>query len=493
MDIAIPLDPSSTTPLHVQLYEGLRNAIVIGRLSLGQRLPSTREISKSLGVARATASESYAQLLAEGYINTVDRSGTFVCSKLPESHIRIDNPRQAPTRPDAQRSASSWTPRERFHLSDYGNAVADCGSLVAETRISLGCPAFDNFPAADWARIMNRHFKNAERGLLDYSIDVLGYRPLREIISEWLKQARAVNCHPDRIIVTSGSQQALDLVARVFVNRGDECVVEHPVFLGIKQILTANGARLRPVPVDEDGLQTDKLPGKDEGIKLVYVTPSHQYPTGCVLSMERRRQLLDWARQSGAFILEDDYNTEFRYGARPLPSLQGMDESECVIYTGTFSKSLFPALRLGYLVPPEGLVDIMADAKVLSDRQSPLLEQYVLADFMREGLFEQHVRRMRALYEERHQTLLKSFREHFGDRVRIFGEDAGMHVLLQLDLGLSRDQILDRSADFSLELVSTNPFYIEEPPVVPEFLVGFTNYTPAEIKSAVEKLAKALV
>lgn len=496
MDIAIALDPSSTTPLHVQLYEELRNAILIGRLALGQRMPSTREISKSLGIARATASESYAQLVAEGYINTVDRSGTFVCSTLPDIEMRPEKrglPRRSELPRPATAPASTWTPRERFRLSRYGNAVADCGSLVAETRISLGCPSFDSFPVQEWARLMARHFKNAERGVLDYSVDVLGYKPLREVISEYLKQARAVNCHPDRIIITSGSQQALDLVARAFVNAGDEVVVEHPVFLGIKQILTAYGAKLIPVPVDDEGLQTDKLPPTNAGIKLVFVTPSHQYPTGSVLSMERRRRLLDWAKEAGAFILEDDYNTEFRYGARPLPALQGMDESENVIYTGTFSKSLFPALRLGYLVPPEGLVHILADAKVLADRQSPLLEQFVLADFMREGFFEQHVRRMRALYEERHQTLLKALKEHFGDRIQILGDDAGMHVLVRLNLGLDRDQILERSQDFSLELVSTNPFYIEEPPAVPEFLVGFTNYTPAEIRTAVEKLASALL
>lgn len=493
MDIAIPLDPSSTTPLHVQLYEELRNAIIIGRLSLGQRLPSTREISKSLGIARATASESYAQLLAEGYIHTVDRSGTFVCSKLPDTQMRIDSSMQRRAEHPRSGRSTTWTPRERFHLSRYGNAVADCGSLVAETRISLGCPAFDNFPVQEWAKLVARHFKNAERGVLDYSIDVLGYKPLREVISDYLKQARAVNCHPDRIIITSGSQQALDLVARTFIDAGDEAVVEHPVFLGIKQILTAYGARLRPVPVDDEGLQTDKLPGADEGVKLVYVTPSHQYPTGSVLSMERRRKLLDWAAASGAFILEDDYNTEFRYGARPLPALQGMDENDCVIYTGTFSKSLFPALRLGYLVPPEGLVHILADAKVLADRQNPLLEQFVLSDFMREGLFEQHVRRMRALYEERHKTLLQALKQHFADRIQVFGDDAGMHVLIRLNVGLTRDEILDRSQDFSLELVSTNPFYIEEPPAVPEFLVGFTNYTAAEIKSAVATLADALL
>ena len=257
-----------------------------------------------------------------------------------------------------------------------------------------------------WRQIATRHLQSPN--LLDYSSDLLGYKVLREAIAHYLVRSRAVRCEAEQIIIVSGTQQALDLIARLFIDPGDQVVMEEPGYLSARRVFQSQGAEILPISVDSSGLMVEQLQSIENlVVKLVYTTPSHQFPTGAILSLPRRLELLAWARQRGAVIVEDDYDSEYRYGEKPIPAMQGLDQNDSVIYIGTFSKVLFPALRIGYLVVPPGLAKIFAQAKRLVDRHSPLLEQCVLADFINEGHLERHLRRMRTLYSQRRASTSK--------------------------------------------------------------------------------------
>src|SRR6516162_4624703 len=351
MELAIHLDKNSQQPLHQQLYHELRHSILNGRLSAGQRIPSTRMLSKSLGVSRATVTLTYEQLISEGYLQTAIGSGTSISTHLPDDLL------QAPSISNTRRITESAS---RFQLSAYGEALFNFTRQDDEPPLLFNfryCrPAVDQFPVDEWRRLLQRHCQRGRSELLDYADDGKGYRPLREAIARYLGRARAVNCTPDRILIVNGSQQALQLAAQVLLNRGDNVIIEDPGYLGARHAFVTQGARLNAVAVDENGMRTDRLPSGTA--KLLYVTPSHQFPTGAILSLPRRLELLAWAERSGALVIEDDYDSEFRYDARPIPSLQGLAPRENVLYVGTFSKVLFPSLRIGYIVVPSTLVDV---------------------------------------------------------------------------------------------------------------------------------------
>lgn len=328
--------------------------------------------------------------------------------------------------------------------------------------------------------------------MFDYASDSAGYQPLREAIARYLVQSRAVQCDADQVIIVSGSQQALDLVTRVLVDRGDEVAIENPGYLDARRIFLAQGAKLSPIPVDESGVVVEHLSTRSAAhIKLIYVTPSHQFPTGAVLSLPRRLELLAWATQAGAMIIEDDYDSEFRYGGRPIPALQGLDQGNSVIYIGTFSKVLFPALRVGYLVVPKALVRVLANAKRLTDRHAPLLEQQVLTDFINEGYLERHIRRMRTLYDQRRQTLMEALLLQVGKQVTILGENAGMHLMIRLDTPLSDEEIIGKAAQLGLDLVNAESYYLEGTGRG-EFVIGYADLSLEEITQGVQRLAQVL-
>src|SRR5207248_2018921 len=260
-------------------------------------------------------------------------------------------------------------------------------------------------------------------------------------------------CEPGQVLICSGAQRAVDLITRVLIDPGDAVAVEDPGYLGARQVFMAQGADLLPVRVDESGIVVKELhKNSTSNIKLVYVSPSHQFPTGTLLSLSRRLELLAWAGQQNAFIIEDDYDSEYRYGGRPVPALQGLDEGERVIYVGTFSKVLFPSLRLGFMVLPQSLVDPIARAKWLTDRQSPLIEQCALADFINEGHLERHIRRMRTLYAQRRQALVNAFDKYLNGRVTMLGDDAGMHLMVRFTTQLNEQELIDRAAIRGVEL-----------------------------------------
>lgn len=485
MELTIILDGSATLPLHQQLYEEMRQAILSGRLSPRRRLPSTRSLSKSLGVSRTTVTQSYEQLLSEGYVQTVVGSGTFVCAQLPDDllHSTITEPIQKIFYPPVK-------------LSQYGAKLAEADrSLMSEPiapiNFRYGRPAFEQFPIKLWRKLLTRHCQ-IDLPWLDYSTDPLGYEPLRIEIARYLSRARAVQCEPGQVMITNGTQQALYLVMRLLMDPGDAIALEDPGYPSARRIFLSQGAKLLPIGVDESGFMVSELSNyASEPIKLVYVTPSHQFPTGAILPLPRRLELLAWAQQTGALILEDDYDSEYRYGDRPIPALQGLDKSHSVLYIGTFSKVLFPSLRIGYLVLPPHLVSLFTQAKWLSDRQLPLLEQRVLADFIAEGYLERHIRKMRSHYDLCRQTLVQALKAHFGEQITILGEKAGIHLMARLQIDLSDVEIVDRAAQVGVGMMSAQPHYLYAQ-ANGEFIFGYGELTPEQLQEGIRRVAKVL-
>ncbi|WP_193197316.1 PLP-dependent aminotransferase family protein [Nostoc sp. MG11] len=485
MDLAIALDSNSALPLHQQLYQELRQAILSGRLSPERRVPSTRSLAQSLGVSRTTVTQSYEQLLSEGYLTTIVGSGTFVCAQLPDDLLH------------STPIESSQITRPPIKLNRYGAGLAQIENVPkitepdAPINFRYGRPAFDQFPLKLWRRLLSRYFY-CNLSWLDYSTEPLGYKPLREAIARYLSTSRAVKCEPNQVLIVNGTQQALDLIVRLLIEPGDVIALEDPGYMSARLIFQSQGAQLLPITVDSSGLIVKELVYASQPIPLVYVTPSHQFPTGAILSLPRRLELLAWAQQTGGLIIEDDYDSEYRYGDRPIPALQGLDRSDSVLYIGTFSKVLFPGLRIGYLVLPKSLVSLFARAKWLSDRHLPLLEQQVLADFIAEGHLERHIRKMRSLYERRCQVLVKALNVHFGQRATILGEKAGIHLMVKLHSYLNDEEIIQRAAQMGVGMMSAKLQYLK-PNNTGEFIFGYGELSDQQLVEGIRRLAQILV
>ncbi|HUA18073.1 MAG TPA: PLP-dependent aminotransferase family protein [Bryobacteraceae bacterium] len=476
MRVAIALDRAASSPLHRQIYEQWRTGILKGRFRRGDRVPSTRELAAALEVSRATATQAYEQLVAEGYLESARGSGTFVCRELPEDLLRAGRVRDT--------TAHEVPP---LRLSRFGAGLRD-DHLYPPTRAGLISfthwrPDLNHFPLALWRKLLTRHLKTPRRELFDYSDHSAGYPALREEIAAYVARSRAVRCSPDQVIIVNGSAQGIDLCARLLLESGDEVAIENPCYQGARGIFLASGARLRPVRVDEDGIATGDLGTR---ARLVYVTPSHQFPSGVSLSLARRLELIEWARRHGATLMEDDYDSEYRYSGPPLPALQGLASGVPVIYIGTFSKVMFPALRIGYVIAPEQLVRPLERAKWLADRHTALLDQAVLADFIAQGHLERHIRRMRRLYGRRRAALIEALARHFGDRAQVRGDAAGMHVLVRFE----EQAIEGRAEAAGVLLASARDHYLTDPPRG-EFIFGFSSIGEKMIREGVRRLAEA--
>ena len=487
MDLAIALDSNSSIPLHQQIYEELRQAILKGRLSPGSRIPSTRALSKSLGISRFTVTQSYDQLSSEGYLETIVGCGTFVCKQLPDDLLY-----------SAPIESSSKVAQRSIKLSGYGRILiyADNVPKINDSSLTInfrfGRPAFDQFPIELWRRLLSRYC-SADLNWLDYSTDPLGYKPLREEITRYLSRSRAVNCEPDQILITNGTQQALDLILRLLIEPEEIIAIEDPGYESARLIFQTHGARILPISVDESGLIVNQLQKFSSlNIRLVYVTPSHQFPTGAILSLPRRLQLLAWAQENGTLIIEDDYDSEYRYDGRPIPALQGLDRNECVLYVGTFSKVLFPSLRIGYLVLPKSLVSIFTRAKWLNGRHLPILEQQVLTDFIQAGHLERHIRKMRALYDRRRQALVQALKTHVGKKATILGEKAGIHLMVGLQTDLTDEDIIQRAAKVDVGMISATSHYLN-PESKGEFIFGYGELTKQQLQEGIRRLAQILI
>ena len=484
MDLAIALDNNTAIPLHQQLYEELRRAILSGRLLPRQRIPSTRSLAKSLGISRTTVTSCYEQLLSEGYLETIVGSGTYVCAQLPDDLLHST---------PVESVQKTVLP---IQLSKYAARLADMDtSLMSEPDLQIsfryGRPAFDHFPMQTWRKLLSRHCRENSTWL-DYATDALGYKPLREAIARYLSRSRAVQCEPEQVIITNGTQQALYLIMRLLIELGDAIALEDPGYLSARRIFLSQGAKLLPVRVDESGLVVKDLAKyANESIKLVYVTPSHQFPTGAILSLPRRLELLAWAQQNSAMIIEDDYDSEYRYGDRPIPALQGLAQTDSVLYIGTFSKVLFPSLRIGYLVLPQSFISLFARAKWLSDRSLPSLEQQVLTDFIEQGHLESHIRKMRSLYDLRRQALVQGLKANFGEKAKILGEKAGLHLMVRLQTHLTDEEIIQRAARVGVGMMSAQPSYLNAN-CAGEFIFGYSELRQEQIQQGISRLAQVL-
>ena len=481
----ITIDRDAADPLHKQIYDGYRAAILNGDLRPAERIPSSRELATQLRVSRFPVLNAYAQLLAEGYFESRTGAGTYVSSSLPEQRMSVPQPvgpsLSSPSgpRPVARRSALYPSFRNPSMLRGWGS-------------FGVHQPALDQFPFQIWSGLVSRHSRNPHASAIHH-IHPLGTERFRNAICDYLRAARGVKCDTDQIMIVSGSQQALDITARVLLDPGNAVWVEEPGYSLERIVLTAAGCRLIPVPVDNEGMDVSIGIKRARKARAAFVTPSHQYPLGSTMSASRRLQLLNWAQDSGAWIIEDDYDSEYRYESLPVASLHGLDVNSRVIYIGTFSKVLFPSLRLGYLVIPRDLVDRFTAVRYAMDIFPPYLYQEVLADFITGGHFTRHLRKMRQIYGERRTALIESLRNEIPSKVglEVHGTEAGMHLTITLPDKFNDAEVAAKAAQERLWLWPLSPSYISDKPRQ-GFVLGFGSTSPDHMPVAVRKLRSFL-
>jgi GntR family transcriptional regulator/MocR family aminotransferase len=473
----IPLQRGSES-LSRQVYLWIRQAIIERALRPGETLPSTRELAEENSISRTVVVQAYDQLIAEGFITGRRGSGTYVSEHLHPA------PSCAPQRAMPVR------------LSHYGTAASSVmrpglspirKSPGLRYDFAYGRCSLDEFPLAAWRRILMRRTRTAPLRSFDYGT-AAGDPALREAITGHLRRSRAIHCDVSQIIIVNGSQQALDFTIRLLLNPGDTIAVEDPQYHGMRQVLLASRLRVYPVPVDADGIDLDRMPRR---ARLALVTPSHQFPTGAVLPLQRRLALLEWARRANALIVEDDYDGEFRYEGEPLEPLQSLDRDGRVLYIGTFSRTIFPALRIGYIVAPPPLVSAFLAAKWLADRHTAVLEQETLAEFISSGMYERHLRRTRRANAVRRDALLSAVERHLGDRVTISGSRSGTHIVVWPKARVSEEAVIARAAAIGVGIYGIAGYYLRQP-AAPGFLLGYANLTVAQIREGIRRLGAVL-
>jgi GntR family transcriptional regulator/MocR family aminotransferase len=509
--VALALDrtlaPGAERALNRQLYGRIRELVLGGRLAPGARLPATRALAEELGCSRNTVVAAFEQLLSEGYLEGRHGSGTYVSRVLPEELLAVG--RRAPgPRVLAERAAG---PARPGRLSKRGRRLAELrhGQRAGVRAFTPGIPEVGLFPFGVWGRLIGRAWRQPSAELTRHG-DPAGSRPLREAIAHYLGGVRALRCDWTQVVITSGAQQGLDLAARLLLDPGDRVWIEEPGYPGLRGPLLAAGAGLVPLGVDAAGLSVAEGLKRAPDARLAVVTPSHQYPLGVTMSLARRLELLDWARATGAWIVEDDYDSEFRYAGRPLAALQGLEADRAggrrVIYVGTFSKILFASLRLGYLVVPPELVEPFGRARAALDDHPSALAQPALTAFIEEGHFAAHVRRMRVLYAARRACLLEAAERHLAGLLEIEPDAAGLHVLARLspDLAarLSDTAAEARAAAAGLVTPALASYFLGRAPAHggssdragggQGLLLGYAAVAEAEIESGIATLARAL-
>lgn len=481
----IVLKRDNSAPLHKQLYQLIREEILSGRLTAGARLPAARALAKDLKVSRNTVQHGLQQLQAEGYVDSRQGSGYYITASIPDDYIltkkaKTSTPKQASTNQSKLSSVStSITESVRpYHIDT--------------NLFALGIPELSIFPQAIWIKLWHKHLRPNPSKLLKEN-NTLGYLPLRQAISDYLRISRAANCTPDRIMITNGAQQALDLICRVKLNRLDTAIVEEPGYLGIRSILQTVESSILTCPVDDQGMKVDYLKNfNKQNPKLIYTTPAHQYPLGSIMPISRRLQLLEWAAQQGVCIIEDDYDGEFHYHDSPLPSLQGLDQNQSVIYVSSFSKVLLPNLRTGYLIIPDALISAFTKAKEIISGDSEPVKQAVLADFITEGHFGRHLKRMRLLYSERMQHIVNEANNQLEPWFNVNAHAPGMQLPLTLKQRLNDKKLARLLKEKGLGCQPLSNYSLTSPKAC-GLLLGFANANKENITRGIEIIKQAMM
>ncbi len=461
---------------HLQLYRILQTGIRQSTLPAGLKLPPTREMAQVLRIARNTVVQVYEQLVLEGLAQAGVGRGTYVTETAPGF---IGQAKAAPAR------RGSALSRRGDDLVQGARA-----STLQWGAFAPGVPEVRMFPAKVWNRLHTQAWRDVEPSQLSYATGA-GHPDLREAIAEYLQGTRGVACSADQVVITNGTQQALHLVAQLLADNGDAVWLEDPGYWGARSMFRNAGLVLQPVPLDAEGL----APTAQQQLappRLMFLSPSHQYPTGVLMSHGRRRQLLDYAARHHVWIVEDDYDSEFRFAARPLPALQGLDEQGRVLYLGTFSKTLFPSLRQAYLVLPRDLVDSFSRALNELFREGQTLQQVVLARFIREGHYARHIRRMRAVYAARRGVLIEAIAGRFGQQLPVLGSDAGLHLVLGLPLTVDDDAVARRALQAGVMTRPLSLYSLRKPVPARGLVLGYGAVTEQEVRASFDRLARVL-
>ena len=474
--------PLVGTPLYRWFYDELRSAILEGRIVPGARLPATRDLAREYKLSRATVVTAFEQLKSEGYVEGRVGAGTYVSEVLPDDFLQV-----------GRTSGGKAAGPRRVRWSSYARRLQlfRGGEPRITRAFRANQAALDVFPTTLWAQVVARRLRRASAQLLSGG-EALGYRPLRQAVAAYLNASRGVKCSADQVLIISGVQEALERAAHLLIDPGDPVWVEEPGYPGADIVFRAVGAKVRHVLVNAEGLDLEWGQRHWVRAKLVYVTPAHQFPLGVTMSLRRRLALLEWARRSRTLIFEDDYDSEYRYQGRPIPALQGLDRASAVIYAGTFNEVLFPALRLAYLVVPPGMVDRFAAAQSVSMRHAPLLDQAALCDFITEGHFARHIRRMRELYSERLSVFLESSRSRLAGLLEIPDVEAGLQTVGWLAQGISAKQAADEAAKHEVEVIPLSRYFSRVRSGRQGLLLGFAAVDTRELRRGVEQLARAL-
>ncbi|WP_078554315.1 PLP-dependent aminotransferase family protein [Bacillus alkalicellulosilyticus] len=459
----LKIDRSLNIPLIRQIYKQLRTKILNGELSAGYRLPSTRHLAEKLGVSRNVVLEAYDQLLAEGFLEGQQGAGTFVAEG---AYLK-------------KKAMNNNFIKENSN-SEKNNNIIDFRS---------GIPALDLFPRKQWGQLAKRVSIETDHSLFGYDSPE-GRKELRSVLSDYLLRTRGVECHPDQLVITSGATQALTLVAKLLISANDEVIIEDPITHEIQTIFKSYGASLFNIRVDKNGMDTSQIPN---GIKpvFIFITPSHQFPIGGTLPIQRRIQLIEFARKMNSYIVEDDYDSEFRYEGTSVSSLQGLDP-ERTIYIGTFSKILSPALRLGYLILPPDLIERGRMLKFFSDLHTPSLDQLILSLFIKEGYLEKHIFRMKKIYRKRRDFLKETLYKEFGDQISIKGDSTGLHFVVEFKEIHFTDKVLSNIYKLGVKVYPVEMHTIDKGLYSNHIILGFGNLDEVEMSEGVTKIKRAL-
>jgi GntR family transcriptional regulator/MocR family aminotransferase len=476
--LLLDLDRGRTTPLFDQIYTQIRTRILAGQLGRGATLPSSRRLAAEHGVSRTTVLQAFDALASEGYIVAASRSAIRVATDLPDhGALEATRPSSAAIAPRRSRLARLQLPAGAPRLG------------AAPRAFRPGVPALELFPIAEWTRFVARSHLRAHVALLE-ATDPAGHRGLRDAIAAHVATARGVRCTAEQVFITTGMNQAIGEVLQLCIDPGDSVWVEDPGYFATRRAALAAGARVVGVPVDDEGLDVAAGVARAPRARAVLATPSHHYPLGVTMSLARRATLLAWAARARAIVIEDDYDSEFRHHGRPVMSLAGLDNAGCVVYAGTFSKTMYPGLRIGFAIVPPRFVDAYAAARRTTGNPASILEQAALAAFIADGNFARHLRRMRVAYRERAEAFVEALRTECGSALSAGPCDTGMQACAMLARGSDR-ALRDAAAARGIEVGALSDYYLGRPHAR-GLVFGFGCVRPPALRAGCRELAKVL-